>query len=77
MHLPEEALFAGSLGYARNQLRAGMDGFIGKMPEHIDEAIAKRFAQSGKDRPKPPAIRAEVISVENDSYGSFGRRVAA
>ena len=65
MHLPETGLFPGGLRRPSEELRAGMRAFVREMPEDIGELLPEGLPQSGDHRPKPTAIRTEIVAINH------------
>src|SRR5437868_5125048 len=61
----------------RNERRARMSFFVGKMAKDIDEPSAKLVAQLTQYRAQPAAVRTKVIAVEDEGYRVSRSRIAA
>ncbi len=76
VHLPKLALFVCGLRCAREKFGAWMRAFIWEMSKDVNEPATQRLTQFGEDIPKPAAVRAEIIPIE-DQRRDAGRRAPA
>ncbi len=77
VHLPEPPLFGGRLRSTRNQVRAGMRTLIGKLTEDIGQALAERLTKPRQHKAQTPAIRTEIVAINEDADDALARAAAA